>query len=224
MMPRFFLGRYIALDFSLEQQGKNNGFTLTELMVGVAIAGVVIASLGFALVTLMGIDQTSQSDGDRRVEIDRTLSYLSNDIRQARSVNLPTGYTVNPTACATNTPVLHLRNPDNTNTVYYIRDISGCNNIVWLKPNMIYRVQRTTGGLDLPDPPHAIPNNVGNEIMDAVQPPTTAFTCPSGEQAGANGFYVCLENSRSLTIHLFGRGSQGQTMPVQSTRVAVRGS
>lgn len=221
-------------------KGRLGGFTLTELLVGAAAAGVVVAGLGYGLVSLLGQDQRSQGDGERRIEIDRALSYISKDVREAFSVSQPTGYTINNTGsggCAVNTPVLHIRSRDTAvpasgtttpgilNTIYYLQDLSGCPDGTWLKPAVIMRSSRNTAGTYFPpNPPTTLGTASGtNELMDAVQAPSGGFTCPSGTQTGTNGFYACIEDSRSVTIHIFGRGSKGVTMPVQSTRVAVRG-
>ncbi|AFY62693.1 type II secretion system protein J [Synechococcus sp. PCC 6312] len=200
---------------------QNKGFTLTELLVGAALAGVVIAFLGYGLVALLGQDRNTQSNGERSVEIDRALGYLSGDIRETKSISLPTGYTISGSGCEIRTPVLYLKNPDNSNTIYYIRDISACTGSEWYKPNVLHRVGPP--GTSPADPPTSFSSSLGNVLLDGLQDPIGGFSCTTGTQTGTKGFYACIESPRSVTVHIFGRGSKGETMPVQSTRVAVRG-
>ncbi len=210
------------------------GFTLPELLVGVATASIVVAGLGYGLVTILGFDRQTQSDGERRVEIDRALGFISKDIREAFSVSLPTGYTISntgPGGCAVNTPILHIQSRDSNapggilNTIYFLQDLSGCPDGTWLKPGVIMRISRNSAGTFFPaNPPAVLGTTSGtNPLMDAVQEPTGGFSCSSGTQAGTKGVYVCIENPRSATIHIFGRGSGGATMAEQFTRIAVRG-
>jgi type II secretory pathway pseudopilin PulG len=220
------------------------GFTLTELLVAAMLTGIVVSALGYGLVVLMGVDRRSQVQSERQMEISRALSYITNDIREAKLVANPAAapYTVPtsaPASCAAGgTPVLHLKMPDGKNKVYYLNDISPCSSPgppVWLRPGVIVLVENT-GSTTVPDT-WTIPATVGKELVDAVQNPIPklyadqaalrAAICPAsvGTLTGSKGFYACIENARTVSIYIFGRGAvTGEVQPAQSTRIFTRGS
>lgn len=214
--------------------GSLRGFTLVELLVAAATAGIIVAALGFGLVTLMGIDRRSQVDASRQMDIGRAISFISNDIRESEFIGLPdSGYTVSGTCPGTT--VLYLRNDRdaaNANGVYYFRDISSCGSSVWVKPGLIMRTSRTT---PIGDPPQNITALMGSEIMDALQAPfpsdqyssLTAFQssfCPAGAGTftGTGGFYACIVNARTVRIYLSSRGVNNNVIE-QSVTASARG-
>lgn len=192
----------------------SGGFTLIELLVAMAITSMVVSITGFGLVTLMEKNSKEEAQTARRVELNRALDFIADDIRMANKVEAASTYTISPAspaACATPTPVLHLTNPDSAvnNVVYYFNDISTCTGSTthWLKPAIIKRVQNVTST--------TIPGSNGSELVDAITNADVTPNCPTDLptvsptpdiNGKVKGFYVCTSssNSRVVELHLLG--------------------
>lgn len=192
------------------------GFTLVELTLAISISTIVIAVAGWGLVTIMRANAKAENETQRRIELNRAINYIVEDIRMSQSISDASNYTINQTSpsCATATPVLELTIPDgdSTNTVvYYLNDISQCSNseTVWLEPAVIKRVEVD----DVNDT--TIEGNRGSELVDAISIsntdiPTDSDFCladsetltPSNNQ---QGFYACIRSGRIAQIYLRGK-------------------
>lgn len=62
------------------------GYTLTELLIGAAIATVVIGAAGFGLVQMMRTSQKGGEETERRQEISRAYTFISDEIRRAELI------------------------------------------------------------------------------------------------------------------------------------------
>lgn len=85
---------YLTLLFYLESSiviNRDNGFTLTEVIVGTALAGLVM--LGLAVVYMLGVDAWTKTAS--RIELQRTASStlyeISRDIQRADSLEILEG-------------------------------------------------------------------------------------------------------------------------------------
>lgn len=189
------------------KQSLNNsaGFTLVELLVAIAITSLVIASAGFGLVSILQANKRAEAQTERRMDLNRALDYIADDIREARTVQNGAGYTISfpSPSCAVATPVMDLTVPDAGSTkkvVYYINDISGCDedDTVWLEPGVIKRVEDVIGT--------TIAGTDGNELIDAIAVPTSVPSCSNGSRTGTKGFYACIPSDRrSITLYLYGK-------------------
>lgn len=191
----------------------SSGFTLVELLVAIAITGIVTTVAGFGLVNILQANRKAEAQTERRMNLNRALNYIADDIREARSVQNGASYTIpSPSpSCAVATPVMDLTVPKNDGTtkkiVYYLNDISGCSSSqsVWLKPGVIKRVDDVIGttisGID------------GNELVDAIAVPASDPSCSgSGTRTGTKGFYACIpSDGRSITLYLYGKLTDSQT-------------
>ena len=77
---------------------REDGFTLVELLIGIAIAGMLIAVIGSAMVVgLKTTDATTQRLSESH-DAQVTSAYLANDVQSAVALATPTG--ARPTARA----------------------------------------------------------------------------------------------------------------------------
>lgn len=218
------------------------GFTLIELLVAMAITSIVVSLAGSGLVTIMGKNSKAEAETLRRVEFNRALDYIANDVRRANIITTASSYTISSPspACAVATPILHVTIPGSTpnNIVYYLNDVSGCtgNANVWLKPAVIKRVHGVTTVPGVT--PTTILGGDGNELVDAVILDATP-SCPADLPnitptpavvgGKVKGFYTCTSstNSRVVELHLVGKLTDGYgnslAQPYEvSTRVFAR--
>ncbi|HEY9781688.1 MAG TPA: type II secretion system protein [Leptolyngbyaceae cyanobacterium] len=220
------------------------GFTLIEFLVAMAITSIVISVAGFGLVTIMQRNGKEESENARRVELNRALDFISDDIRMASKVKVASSYTISPAspACGSPTPVpvLHLTIPDsptNNEIVYYFNDISNCTGntpatkSLWIKPAFIKRVQNVTTT--------TIAGSNGSELVDAITNEDVTPNCPTdlstvsptpNANGKVKGFYACTNSSnpRAVELHLLGNitdayGNFIKTYEVK-TRVFARSS
>jgi prepilin-type N-terminal cleavage/methylation domain-containing protein len=122
----------------------NEGFTLVELLVATAIMSIVVTLAGFGVVFLLRQNKTAASESDRRINLNRALDYIANEVRTANSISATTTSTL-PTGAIGK---LRLAIPSDTafpNHEYYIISTStncSTNNIsttLWACNNVIYR-------------------------------------------------------------------------------------
>lgn len=67
----------------LSPERKTAGFTLTELLVVVAIAGVIVSALMALVVELVGTEQRESTRTETQRSMQRALNYIAADLRQA---------------------------------------------------------------------------------------------------------------------------------------------
>ena len=64
----------------------NSGFTLTELLVGLVMSIFVVGALGFGLMTVLRTTRSETSKVAARNEASRALSFISDEVRRARTI------------------------------------------------------------------------------------------------------------------------------------------
>ena len=127
------------------------GFTLMELLLALAITGIVISLTGSGLYALMNANQRSQNETTERIELERAVAFMTDEIKMSQQImtNIPspsTGTTgikgFNPASGSSQikpilvlTPALNSRLKDPI--VYYLADPPNAS--VWLGPRVIYR-------------------------------------------------------------------------------------
>lgn len=63
------------------------GFTLIELLVAMTLTSIVVAVAGSGLVTIMGRNSKTEAETERRVNLNRALDFIADDIRTASKVD-----------------------------------------------------------------------------------------------------------------------------------------
>ncbi|AFZ48774.1 hypothetical protein Cyast_2834 [Cyanobacterium stanieri PCC 7202] len=210
---------------------KNNpvfGTTLTELLTGVTIGGVVITATTGGFINILRANQRVESKSIRMAGLNKALNYLQEDIKQAKFITAEKGDNCNPTA-VNSEYCLVLTFADDTRLrdgcsgaspkIYYgYRDIRRGEQI-WLKPGILRRriVCETGAGNWIAVTDGLISVNEDNPVGDDTPSEFcnqggVNFSSPSavygGNRQGKGGFRFCLDsdspNNRLVRIFLYG--------------------
>lgn len=189
------------LKFLIKRSSLPKGFTLTELLIAVILAGIVVAAATGGLVTLLNFNRESELDTQRRIELNRALEYIADEIRMASEVESVTvQYLSGQTA-----PGLKLRIPSDTTQpyrIYVVRPNTG----TWITPNTINRAT----GTYTTSPYNVTGGNIA--LIDGITTPSSPPSCP-----GTNGFYACVgSDARTVDLYLYGRLKSGETYEASS--------
>jgi prepilin-type N-terminal cleavage/methylation domain-containing protein len=123
------------------------GFTLFELLVALAITGIVITVTGSGLYALMNANRDSQIETTDRLELERSRDFITDEIKMSQQVmtDIPIPSKISGFHSAVGIdriqPILVLNPAINSGLtqpiVYYIAEPP--NSSVWLGPRVIYR-------------------------------------------------------------------------------------
>jgi prepilin-type N-terminal cleavage/methylation domain-containing protein len=127
---------------------RDRGFTLFELLIALAITGIVISLAGSGLYALMTANQRNQIETTERLELEQALAFMTDEIKMSQQVmvNMPlTSTTEDRFRSASGSrdvqPILILKPASNSGLrnpiIYYLADPP--NDSVWLGPKVIYR-------------------------------------------------------------------------------------
>lgn len=121
------------------------GFTLIELLVAASITTIVVTLAGSGVVAMLQSSNKAQSENLRRVELNRALDFINEEVRMAKSIATDASAnltTVAPDFKSSGTPILTLEIPGvSERVIYYLEDASS----PWLGPKVIYRWGPTFG-------------------------------------------------------------------------------
>lgn len=127
------------------------GFTLMELLLALAITGIVISLTGSGLYALMNANQRSQNETTERLELEQAVAFITDEIKMSQQImkTIPSPFTgdtgikgFNPASASSDIkPILVLKPALNSRLkdpiVYYLADPPNAS--VWLGPRVIYR-------------------------------------------------------------------------------------
>jgi prepilin-type N-terminal cleavage/methylation domain-containing protein len=208
--------------FNLVDRMRIRGFTLAELLVALAITGIVISLTGSGLYALMNANQRSQIETTERLELERALAFMTDEIKMSRQVMtsiplLSNGNTHFQSASGSSfiQPILILSPAPNSGLtnpiVYYLAKPPNSNSSVWLGPRVIYRWGPTLlqngnysdgDGHDLTQIPIGSPVEYYNEVvidrMSDLASAQASISCESSysypvpAMTARLGFYACI--------------------------------
>ena len=197
--------KYPKLNFKIVKvfSSKTIGFALVEQLLGTFFSVVVLGGAGFGLVSMMKVDAQSGNKTLRRVELNRAIDYISEDIRVANNISSVDGSSSLP---GSGTGVLFLTIPtdidgdpsnDPDEIVYFARPSTS----TWIGDNTINRA-----GGNYPNPV-TLSSSDDNVLVDGLIAPAAADlpSCDTGLQ-GNNGFYACIsDDNRTVELYLYGK-------------------
>jgi|GEM_PF-2100463 len=176
----------------------NSGFTLTELLVGIIMSGIVVGGLGWGLMQILTTTQKETSRVNSRNETSRAFSFISDEVKAAQTVEVdmsPGNITsVAPTFSAGGTVRLAINVPGvSERIIYSVAPQTG----VFKGPRVIYRWGPNIGG-DGSYTDSTTPNTWQNEaLIDGVSDVDQNVTCDADRDGVAEtftyqGFYACV--------------------------------
>lgn len=200
------LKMYTTKLFTKSSQGdvtEEQGFTIIELLIAIVISAIVIGAAGFGLVALLRANRTAEAQSVRRIELNRALDYIADDIRQARQVY---NY-YNPVNAYTG---LRIVLADSSTIDYYYQDVSSITNSIWLKPGVVRRIYNNGTSQVLVDGvvnPIAIGDTsiAANQRFNGCLANYTAFGYRSSTPTTFGGFLGCTSDTfRTASLYLYG--------------------
>lgn len=199
------------------------GFTLVELLVAVAITGIVVTVAGLGLVTILQANKRAEAATETRMELNRALDFMAEEVKMAEEIATPTPGSPKDyldTSVAPNFDsnctvpndgvdcVLMLKIPGVAQRViYYVRNPP--ENSLWFGPRVIYR----WGPNFNKDGTYGNPDYLSRPLIDLVEDsvPDPNPECPSGWLPNPpipdrDGFYSCVNSSGKVAeIYLRGK-------------------
>ena len=208
------------------------GFTLVELLVAIAITGLVISLAGSGLYALMKANHRSQIETADRLELEQALAFMTDEIKMSRQIiNDSTFDTTNKigfnsaSGSSDVEPILILYPAANSGLkdpiVYYLADPP--NSSVWAGARVIYRWGPTLkqngnysdgNGKDvtqlLPGAPVAYYNEVLVDRISNVASAQATVPCETSYSDAAPivtkrlGFYACIApDKKSVKLWMY---------------------
>lgn len=235
----------------LKDRHCSKGFTLIELLLAMSITSIVLSLAGAGLLAIMEANEKSERENERRVNLNRAMDFIADEVRMANSVQQATAASGQTPFSTSGTGVLLLNIPSDTtnpNKVYFIRPSS----TTWISPNTINRAEGT-----YTNPISSITANTDRVLVDAIEtvqsvatgtcasgyrylrhnttstwvclPATSAPSTCSTTLTGNNGFFACVgSDNRTVDLYLYGKLSSNQQPSKQpylvKTRVFARSS
>ena len=198
--------KYPKLNFKIVKAFSSDiiGFALVEQLLATFFSVIVMGGAGFGLVSMMKVDAQSGNKTLRRVELNRAIDYISEDIRVANNISSVDGSSSLP---GSGTGVLFLTIPtdidgdpsnDPDEIVYFARPSTS----TWIGPNTINRADG-----NYPNP--VTVSSSDNVLVDGLIAPAAADlpSCSSSTGLqGNNGFYACIsDDHRTVDLYLYGK-------------------
>jgi hypothetical protein len=205
----------------LKKNKSNSGFTLTELLVGLFMSIFVIGALGFGLMTVLATSQSETSKVKARTENSRALDFISDEVRQARTIE--TNATNAPRFTISDaTVVLALDIPiisnsatldtdsdadtKNERIVYYLKSTDLGN---WKGPQVLYRwgPPLNANGEYSPKTGGTTNHWTAQALLDGINNTTVSSPCATGTVTPATptGFYACITGTNTAQLFLTGQ-------------------
>jgi prepilin-type N-terminal cleavage/methylation domain-containing protein len=130
------------------QNWQRGGFTLFELLVAMAIMGIVMCLTGSGLYALMNANQRSQIETTDRLELEQALAFMTDEIKMSQQIitsiskKSPEMQKFNSASGSSAVQVVLVLKPAANSgltnpIIYYLADPP--NDSVWLGPRVIYR-------------------------------------------------------------------------------------
>lgn len=201
----------------LKKNKPHSGFTLTELLVGIVMSGIVVGAFGFGLMQVLRISRGETSKINARTETARAMEFITEEIKRASAIE-PDATNAALFDSNGKTVVLALDIPDITDNVnlgadndpstserivYYLQAASGN----WRAPQVLYR-----WGPPLNNNGEYTENTWQSEaLIDALDNTALdASPCEAGDTLtpvlaeATEGFHACLTGTN--IAHLFFSG------------------
>jgi hypothetical protein len=205
---------------------KNAGITQLEMLLTGLFTAIVFSAAGNGLASIMKTQTQINHAIDRRIEVNRALDFMSEESRQARTIEIAGNGTDGTVTLASVAPtfagtisgydytVLLLELPDVSERVIYYLETPG-ENSVWRGPKVVYRWGPTLDAGGNYTNPHNPATWTSEPLIDQIDNTSSILTCPIGWSMSPGngtiptGFSACISPGRKGTqISLNGKINQ----------------
>ncbi|ACA99593.1 MULTISPECIES: prepilin-type N-terminal cleavage/methylation domain-containing protein [Cyanophyceae] len=166
---------------------KHRGFTLVEILLAIAMSSIVVSAAGYAIVFVSKKNQVSELQSVRRIELNRALDFIADDVREASSVR---GNEDSPADTR-----LQIIKADNSVVEYYYDPVASSD--VWSGPGVIRRKEGDS-------PAEVLVDGIASDISSL-----SGTGCSGDDNLIAipnTGFVVCINSAfRTADLALYGR-------------------
>lgn len=180
------------------------GLTLTEVLIGVVTAGIVVGGAGYGLAAITAANRTEDARVERRMEMSRALEFISDEIKSARGIARDPADVLGSQASNLSLPsgaqalLVISTSRASQSIVYYLAAPPA--NSVWQGPQVLYRWGPdfdATGNYSNANTPAGW---TARPLLDLIANTPTAAACRSDDQtqvpsnsADRRGFFVCID-------------------------------
>jgi type II secretory pathway pseudopilin PulG len=173
------------------------GFTLIELLLAILISGFVVSAIGVGLVVMTRGNTASEAKTQARVELNRALDFMAEEIRMASSINTQTVTLTAPTDTVSGTDqiILRLTIPNVTGGPVVYRIAQPNTSSVWQGPRAIYRWGPNMDANGQYTDPAVTTNWQNRLLIDGISDVTQTPNCGTETLTPASnvrGFYACI--------------------------------
>jgi len=206
------------MKISYKNYQSSAGFTLIELLVAASITTIVVTLAGSGLVAIMQNNSKAQAETLRRIELNRALDFMADEVRQAKSIATDASANLSTVAPSFTTstekkPVLTLEIPGVFQRVIYYTASPAATSF-WSGPKVIHRWGPpfdTDGNYTNATNPAAWD---GRALVDLIADttPALATTCPTSSWSpnpsvnNGQGFTACVDPTGKIAeIYLRGK-------------------
>lgn len=181
----------------IQRQHNLRGFTLPELLIAATISLGVVSLGGFGLISILSSSQVANAQNERRIELNRSLEFVSAEVRQADTIEkdasaptLPSDFPFPSIDKDKLVLMLYPESSSSTPIIYYVDSPIGN---IWKGPKVVYRwgpefnndgtYKNLAASSWTPEP-----------LIDAIEDTNTAPTCPGADWTanGTVGFGACV--------------------------------
>lgn len=174
------------------------GYTLIEMLIAASATLLVVGAASVGVVSMIEGNKTAKAEVERRVQVNRALDFISDEVRRATTVGTDASGTDFSTS-VDKTVVMVLDIPGDYQAVYYLKSNSGTE---WGGPQVLYRwgPALTGDGSYGAKPTSGTPGVALIDHIDdtVVDPPN----CPSGwlpsPSSSPTGFYACIADNQKM--------------------------
>lgn len=213
-------GRHHRRGRTIPARRSQQGISLTELLIGIALSLLVLGAVIQAALSLIRVDTVQQQELNRKDAVDRVLSLIQEEIRGSRRIET-TGLTSGSAPnCSTGlTPSLILRGSSAaTDVAYLVGQVTAAGTYTstgWIGPRVLVRCgppYTATGALDGSQPAAA------QVILDSLADTNALVITPPTTTAGN------LSRTLGLTLNSSARGFNNSTTTIANTVQVAIGS
>ncbi|HEY9828883.1 MAG TPA: hypothetical protein V6D19_25980, partial [Stenomitos sp.] len=200
-------------------KNQQRGLTIVELLVASGLTLSVISIGGLTLNNMIGIGKSTTSQNERRMELNRSLDFMANEVRQSSAIladptKVPSEFSPSATEVDTATvqPVLTLRDSNLPSSVVYYLASPAASYKTWRGPKVIYRWGPSFDANGNYGPDKTTPANwTYQPLIDNIDDAPSVVSCNrAGEvwtatPASPTGFYACIDKTGTIA-QIFQKG------------------